>query len=167
MPRGRTGRLQGPLVRLLINRGGPPRWVWGDVGTSFLQCPPGRLPIKREGLTKNEETIMFNLTTSVQSPEQLLIRREAWEILSKLMLGSAWSRLEADIVESRILNDSPLTLAQLGTRWGLSKERIRQIEARVLGRCSDQLDLYYGRANYFGGVDSWVNVRDVFHSMVG
>ncbi|MBR58193.1 MAG: RNA polymerase subunit sigma-70 [Myxococcales bacterium] len=35
------------------------------------------------------------------------------------------------ILDNRILSDSPLTLEELGDRYGVSKERIRQVEKRI------------------------------------
>jgi RNA polymerase sigma-32 factor len=41
---------------------------------------------------------------------------------------------ERDIIESRRLSEEPLTLEQLAVRHGISRERVRQIEAAVLTR---------------------------------
>lgn len=41
---------------------------------------------------------------------------------------------ERDIIESRRLSEEPLTLEQLAVRHGISRERVRQIEAAVLMR---------------------------------
>jgi RNA polymerase sigma-32 factor len=43
------------------------------------------------------------------------------------------------IVEERILAESPMTLQELGEQFGVSRERIRQIEARLVGRLRDYL----------------------------
>lgn len=39
---------------------------------------------------------------------------------------------ELDIFESRIMSDSPLTLQELGDRYSISRERVRQIQARIV-----------------------------------
>jgi RNA polymerase sigma-32 factor len=38
---------------------------------------------------------------------------------------------ERYILERRLLSDSPLTLQEIGAQWGISRERVRQIEERL------------------------------------
>ncbi len=38
---------------------------------------------------------------------------------------------ERDILDSRLLSDKPQTLQEIGARWNISRERIRQIEERL------------------------------------
>ncbi len=40
---------------------------------------------------------------------------------------------ELDIFDSRIMTDSPLTLQELGDKYNISRERVRQIQARIVG----------------------------------
>lgn len=41
---------------------------------------------------------------------------------------------EKDILEQRILSERPMTLEKLGNRHGVSRERIRQVEGRIIDR---------------------------------
>ncbi len=41
---------------------------------------------------------------------------------------------EEDILRNRILSETPLTLEDLGEKYGITKERTRQIEARIIKR---------------------------------
>ncbi len=46
---------------------------------------------------------------------------------------------EQRLVEGRILSDEPKTLAELGEEFGVSRERVRQIEARIVKRLREYL----------------------------
>jgi len=46
---------------------------------------------------------------------------------------------ERDIFESRMISESPLTLKKLGEKYGITRERVRQIEKRISGRIKDYL----------------------------
>ncbi len=41
---------------------------------------------------------------------------------------------DRQIVEERVLAENPLTLQQMGDRFGVSRERVRQLEARIVER---------------------------------
>jgi len=42
------------------------------------------------------------------------------------------TKKEIDIFDSRIYSDSPTTLQEIGDRYGISRERIRQIEKNIV-----------------------------------
>jgi RNA polymerase sigma-32 factor len=72
---------------------------------------------------------------------------EACERAEKAQLHSAVRALleqlparERTIVETRWLTDNPLTLEQLGARFGVSKERVRQLEERIRTRMRAKLE---------------------------
>ncbi len=44
---------------------------------------------------------------------------------------------ELEIFKSRLLNDEPATLQEIGERFGISRERVRQIETRLKNRLRD------------------------------
>jgi RNA polymerase sigma-32 factor len=46
---------------------------------------------------------------------------------------------EIDLLDNRILSDSPVTLREIGTKYGITRERVRQIEARLLEKLKDHL----------------------------
>ena len=65
------------------------------------------------------------------------------------LVMSALDRREAYIVESRLLAEEQKTLAEIGRTLGLSRERVRQLEARLkarLRRALDDLDGFGGAA---------------------
>ena len=50
------------------------------------------------------------------------------------------------IFDLRLVADDPLTLQDLGDRFGISRERVRQLEQRLLGRLRDYLKREMGDA---------------------
>ncbi len=46
---------------------------------------------------------------------------------------------ERDLLENRILSDSPLTLREIGAKYGITRERVRQIESRLLEKLREHL----------------------------
>jgi RNA polymerase sigma-32 factor len=50
------------------------------------------------------------------------------------------------IFDLRLIADDPLTLQDLGDRFGISRERVRQLEQRLLGRLRDYLKREMGDA---------------------
>jgi RNA polymerase sigma-32 factor len=49
------------------------------------------------------------------------------------------SEKEAYILEYRLLNDEPVTLREIGEKYDITRERVRQIEARLLQKVRDHL----------------------------
>lgn len=48
-----------------------------------------------------------------------------------------------DIIHNRLAHDPPATLEQIGRRWGVSRERVRQVEAETKRFLSRHLDRAY------------------------
>jgi len=68
-------------------------------------------------------------------------------------LGEALDTLnsrERQIIVSRFLKDEKSTLAEIGERFGVSKERIRQIEAKALDKLRTALDHKAVPGDFFG-----------------
>ena len=62
--------------------------------------------------------------------------REVREILERCRVG--FGAIGWDIIQSRLQREEPHSLEKIGERWGLSRERVRQIELRLkkqLARC--------------------------------
>ncbi|MBH0209451.1 MAG: RNA polymerase subunit sigma-70, partial [Nitrospira sp.] len=46
---------------------------------------------------------------------------------------------DEDILRNRILSETPLTLDELGDKYGITKERTRQLETRIIKRLRDYI----------------------------
>ncbi|MFQ5784604.1 MAG: RNA polymerase factor sigma-32 [Alphaproteobacteria bacterium] len=88
-------------------------------------------------LGSNEtDEIQDFLTDSGPTPEDIAIER-CDRLTRADWIGEALAQLtprERRIVASRFLEDRPMTLAELGGVFGVSKERIRQIEAKAIDK---------------------------------
>ncbi len=62
-----------------------------------------------------------------------LFRRKLAEFIKTL------DEREEDILRNRVLSETPLTLEDLGAKYGITKERTRQLEARIIKRLRDYI----------------------------
>jgi RNA polymerase sigma-32 factor len=104
----------------------------GDVS---LDAPMGR---SDEG--ERQPRVDF-VTAGGASPERKVgddqlhrLLREKLEIFGKTLKGR-----DKEIFELRITADEPQTLQEFGDRYGITRERARQIEARIINRLRDYL----------------------------
>ncbi|MBY3151113.1 sigma-70 family RNA polymerase sigma factor [Rhizobium laguerreae] len=75
------------------------------------------------------------------SPEEIIIQTDEQDDNVR-RLNAVLSQLnerERDIIRSRRLVEEPLTLETLATRYSVSKERVRQIEEKAMGRVRQAL----------------------------
>ena len=90
----------------------------------------------------SEEQIDF-LVDSRQNTEARLANKEE-ALYKQKVLKDCLSRLnerESYIIRRRMLTDEPVTLEDLGTELGVSRERIRQIEKKAFEHLSEQVKL--------------------------
>ena len=87
-------------------------------------------PLDSSGTTKlldfenNREDLPDELVNHLQQVEKL--RRGIQELRPRL------NEREAYILEMRILSDEPEKLQEIGKKWGVTREAVRQMEARVI-----------------------------------
>ena len=79
-------------------------------------------------------TYLASLTTGAV----MLVRANASDWQSEVLREAMETLPERDrhIIEARKLSDSPMKLEELGKHYGVSRERIRQIEARAFEKIS-------------------------------
>jgi RNA polymerase sigma-32 factor len=66
--------------------------------------------------------------------DDMLSNDESKNLLTKSLLEfrKTLSGKEADIFDNRILAEKPLTLQDLGNKYKISRERIRQIQEKII-----------------------------------
>jgi RNA polymerase sigma-32 factor len=76
---------------------------------------------------------------NVESPDDELSKREELSHLTETIedLRPHLSDREKIILDERILNDEPLTLQEIGEKYGITREAVRQMETRVLKKIKD------------------------------
>ena len=91
-------------------------------------------------LSQDEEGAEFQDTLISESPSPEAITAEGQELsFRRGLLEDAMADLndrERDIITERRLNEDPITLDELGKRYGISRERVRQLEVRAFEKIS-------------------------------
>ncbi|MDK2744879.1 MAG: RNA polymerase factor sigma-32 [Nitrospira sp.] len=91
---------------------------------------------------ENQESTLLDVLPSHQEPADEQIADHQLKTLFRAKLAEFITTLEErdeDILRNRILSDSPLTLDDLGDKYGITKERTRQLEARIIKRLRDYM----------------------------
>jgi RNA polymerase sigma-32 factor len=81
----------------------------------------------------DEATLLHFLPDQGQGPEEQLAENQSRELLREKMELFAKTLKDKELViyRERLLNEEPLTLREIGEKYGISRERVRQIEERV------------------------------------
>ncbi|MSP40349.1 MAG: sigma-70 family RNA polymerase sigma factor [Deltaproteobacteria bacterium] len=81
----------------------------------------------------DEATLLNFLPDNKQSPEEHFADAQYRDLLRDKMerFASGLKDKELVIYRERLLNEEPLTLREIGDQYGISRERVRQIEERV------------------------------------
>jgi RNA polymerase sigma-32 factor len=91
---------------------------------------------------EDHEGSLFDILPSQQVPADEQLAQEQLRTLFRAKLAEFIKTLEErdeDILRNRILSDNPLTLDDLGAKYGITKERTRQLEARIIKRLRDYI----------------------------
>ena len=91
-------------------------------------------------LSQDDETTEFQDTLISETPSPEVISADSQELaFRRKLLKDAMANLnerEQDIITERRLSEDPVTLDELGKRYGISRERVRQLEARAFEKIS-------------------------------
>ena len=81
----------------------------------------------------DEATLLHFLPDDKQSPEEQVAETQYQQLLREKMELFAQGLRDKELViyRERLLNEEPATLREIGEKYGISRERVRQIEERV------------------------------------
>ncbi len=96
----------------------------------------------------------FLSSDQTDRPDQQVANNQFIDILRAKLnaFGEKLEGREATIFQERLLSDTPLTLQQIGEQYGVSRERARQLEKRLLGRLRKYLEAELGTAVDIGAM---------------
>jgi RNA polymerase sigma-32 factor len=88
--------------------------IGDDTDTTYLDLVPAKSPSQEDQLVDREE--------------REVLREKVAQIIGKL------PKRERYILEKRILSEKPMTLRSIGEKFGISRERVRQLETATIER---------------------------------
>lgn len=89
---------------------------------------------------EDQEGSLLDILPSQQMPADEELAQEQLQTLFRTKLAEFIKTLDErdeDILRNRILSETPLTLDDLGAKYSITKERTRQLEARIIKRLRD------------------------------
>jgi RNA polymerase sigma-32 factor len=100
-----------------------------------------------------EATMLNFLQDSKQSPEEQFADAQYRELLRQKMEQFAESLKDKELViyRERLLTEEPVTLREIGEKYGISRERVRQIEERVKKKLKTYLNKELKDVSDFSG----------------
>ena len=91
---------------------------------------------------EDQEGSLLDVLPSQQVPADEQLAQTQLKTLFRAKLAEFVKTLDErdeDILRNRILSETPLTLDDLGAKYSISKERTRQLEARIINRLRDYI----------------------------
>jgi RNA polymerase sigma-32 factor len=92
-------------------------------------------PLKDDSDTERIEL----MSTEVESTEDRVAKKEIETLLHNKIaeFKRTMTERELEIFEQRIFSDTPVTLQEIGDRYGISRERVRQVEKNIIKKLRD------------------------------
>lgn len=130
---------QEATVKLLSSRLG----VTEDEVTSMAQRLRGRDVSLQQTVDESGRTTLLDLEPSEDEPVDDRMGRE--EMLALLQSGieeikDDLNERERELLENRLLADEPLTLQEIGEKYGVTREAVRQMENRLMLKIKKALE---------------------------
>lgn len=89
-------------------------------------------PVRDDSTDEQKDFLASQDPTIEEIVAENEIKQKVYEVLAKLK--DSLNDKEKAILKDRLLNDEPLTLQTIADKFGISRERVRQIEANLLGK---------------------------------
>ena len=107
-------------------------------------------PLKDDSHTERIEL----LSAEVESVEDQVAKKEIETLLHNKIaeFKKTMTSRELEIFEQRIFSDSPATLQEIGDRYGISRERVRQVEKNIIKRMREFFKQEMPDFNFYNGV---------------
>ena len=88
-----------------------------------------------------DEGTMLDFLSSEETPEATVADAHYQKVVAEKMreFGETLTGKDRTIFEKRLLTEDPITLQEIGEMYGISRERVRQIEERLKRRLRDHL----------------------------
>lgn len=129
---------QEPTVKLLSTKLGIPE----DEIRIMEERMSGRDVSLDAPISDDSTAVRLDLEASNdEAVDDLLARQENIHLLEERIseLRPKLNEKELYILEKRLLSDTPITLQDIGTEWGVTREAVRQMEARVMKKIKDEM----------------------------
>jgi RNA polymerase sigma-32 factor len=126
-----------PNVKLIASRMGIPE----DEVEEMSKRMSGRDVSLDQPMDDDSPTTLQDLQkTTGLAPDEELSRLEELELLKKKIekIRSSLNEKEKIILEERLLADDPLTLQEIGEKYGITREAVRQAEARLMKKIKEE-----------------------------
>ena len=93
------------------------------------------------GTDSDSEQIDFLTKDEQQSAEDIFEKKELITLLKKeaKSLEKELNERDTFIFKERILSNDPITLQELGDKFGITRERARQLEAKIIKKMKDRI----------------------------
>ncbi|MBW2220869.1 MAG: RNA polymerase factor sigma-32 [Deltaproteobacteria bacterium] len=109
-------------------------------------------PLKDDSDTERVEL----LSDEAESVENQVAKKEIEALLHNKIaeFKKTMTSRELEIFEQRIFSDTPATLQEIGDRYGISRERVRQVEKNIIKKMREFFKQEMPDFNFYDGVDS-------------
>lgn len=124
------------MIRDLLHKG-------SQVHTGSLQHAKKLLSLNNSiGEDENDKNQWIDFLAITDDPEKVCCTKERSDQIAALFeyCFAFLTQREVDIIKQRFYADPPLTLHEIGTRLGVSRERVRQLQIRSMEKLRQALE---------------------------